>query len=162
MKLIDKKGKIFGLINYVDLIVILCIALVAAKFLVVDKVHEDIVVVNSNQEVNFVIEINGIRDISVNSVNVGDVFKDDKTKAALGEVIEKEVTKAKMATTNSQGEVIYAEIPDRYVMHLRMKGKGTINDSEIKVGGTVLQIGKLLTIDSKVNKFEGVVIGLDS
>lgn len=162
MKLFDEKGRIFGLINYVDLLVILMIVLVGAKFLVVDKVQDDITIINNNQEIRFVYEVNGIRDISVGSVQIGDVFKDDKTKGVLGEVVAKEVNKAKMATTNSNGEVIYAEIPDRYVMRLTIKGSGVANDSEVKIGGTVLQIGKLITIDSKVNRFEGVVVGLDS
>lgn len=162
MRLIDDKGRIFGLINYVDLIVILLIALVGVKFLVIDKVQQDVAVLNNNQEINFTFEVNGIRDISVDSVKVGDVFKDKDTKGILGEVVNKEVVKAKMATTDSEGKVIYSEIPDRYIMKLTFKGNGTITDREIKAGSTVLQIGKFITIDSKVNRFEGVVVGIDS
>lgn len=162
MKIIDSKGKIFGLINYLDLIVLLIVILLAGKFLVLDNDEKakELLQSQANNEILVTYSIEGIKDVSVNSVKEGDIFRDVETKNVLGEVVKTEVSDAKMQTTDSDGNVIYSTIPDRYDMMLTLKCKGKETENSIKVSTVDIQVGRKMLFESKLIRFTGVIYNI--
>jgi hypothetical protein len=165
VKIIDEKGRIFGLINYLDLMVLLIVALLAGKFFVLDNDEnaKELLQSQSNKEILLTYYIKGIKEISVNSVKEGDVFRDVETGSILGEVVKKEVANSQIQTTDTEGNVIYSIIPDRYDLILTLKSKGNVTetDRDIKVSNVDVQIGRSMLIESKLIRFMAVIYGIE-
>lgn len=163
MKIIDNKGKIFGIINYLDLMVVLVVLLLAANFFILDNDEKsnELLKSQADREILLTFNISGIKDISVNSVKKGDVFREVPTGNVLGEVVKVEVSKHKIATTDRDGNAIYSDVPDRYDMMITLKCKGNETEKDIKVSNLEVQIGRTMTIESKLIRFESVIYGIE-
>lgn len=163
MKIIDDKGRIFGLINYIDLFFLLAIIFIFSRFILTDKeLNLSKGLNNENlEEVEILYLISGIKDVSIDSVNIGDVFKSVTTKDVVGEVIKKDVETSYLMTTDEKGKVIYSEIPDRFDMYLTIKANGLITDDGIKVANEDIKIGMTSDIQSKLNRFGARVYGIE-
>lgn len=161
MKIIDNKGKIFGIINYLDLMVLLVVLLLVGKFYVFDNIENNKELLGSNREILLTYNVSGIKEISTNSVKKGDIFRDVETKNTLGEVAKVEVLDHLMQTTDKDGKVIYSKVPERYDFRVTLKCRGNITDRDIKVSNVEVQIGRAMYIESKMIRFKGVVEGIE-
>ncbi|MCG8539592.1 MAG: DUF4330 domain-containing protein [Clostridia bacterium] len=163
MKIIDDKGKLFGLINYLDLIVLLIVLLLAGKFFILDNDEnsKDFLKTQSDKEILLTYYVEGVKDISVSSVKEGDLFRDVETKNVLGEVMKVEVSQNKIQTSDRDGNVIYSEVPDRYDIMITLKCRGNISQKDIKVSNVDVQIGRSMLIESKLIRFMSVVHGIE-
>lgn len=163
MKIIDDKGKIFGIINYLDLMAILVVALLAVNFFVLDneKNSKELIQSKADREILLTFNISGIKDISVNSVKKGDIFREVPTGNVLGEVVKVEVKNQKIATTDRDGNVVYSDVPDRYDMLVTLKAMANETEKSIKVSNLEVQIGRTMTIESKLIRFESVIYGIE-
>lgn len=163
MRIIDDKGKIFGLINYLDLIVLLIVLLLAGKFFILDneEKRKELLQSQGNREVLVTYNVSGIKDVSINNIKEGDLFRDVETGNVLGEVVKVEVSNHQMETTDRDGKVIYSDVPERYDIMLTLKGKANETEKDIKVSNVEMQIGRTMLIESKVNRFMAVIYGIE-
>ncbi|HZJ76857.1 MAG TPA: DUF4330 family protein, partial [Oscillospiraceae bacterium] len=113
------------------------------------------------QEIFVTFLIENIRDVSVNAVNEGDLFKNSETGGMLGKVINKTVSHAQIATTDKNGNIIYVDVPDRYNMKIVFECSGTISEENIKISNEPIQIGESITLESKIIKTNGTVFGIE-
>ncbi|MCT4632121.1 MAG: DUF4330 domain-containing protein [Firmicutes bacterium] len=162
MKFIDEKGRIFGLVNYFDLLVILLIGVLAAGLLYV-KNNNITEVINSNQQKEVIIDfyVSGVRNVTVDNIEVGDIVKNSETRKVLGEVIEKTVGPKQETIVLKSGQVKKVDIPDKYDMILRVKGFGDVNGDEIMLANKDCKIGLLMTIESPKIQTTPVIYGLE-
>lgn len=162
MKLIDEKGKLFGIINYFDLLMIILIGVIASGLLYV-KNNNITEVIGQNQQKEIIVDffVSGVRDVTVNNIDVGDVVKNNETHKEIGTVIEKEVTAKEETIVLKSGEVKEVLIPDRYDMLLRVKGFGEVNNDGVMMANKDCKIGLLMTIDSSRIQTTPVVYGLE-
>lgn len=162
MKIIDEKGKFLGIINFLDMTVLLIILLLIG-FMFYSNFYG--VTLKSikvpKQDISVTFFISNIRDISVNAINEGDLFKNAETKNTLGKVIEKTVSNAQMATTDQNGNVIYADIPDRYDIKVTVKGSGTVSEENIMISNETIQIGESIILESKIIRTNGIIFGIE-
>lgn len=163
MKVIDEKGRIFGLINYIDLIFILAIVFIIGRFILTDNQENNNKILNTDtaKEIEVLFFVNGVKDVSMDTVNVGDVFRITSNNNTIGEVIKKEIKPSSIMTTDEKGNVIHSQIPDRFDMYLTIKGKGEVTENDIKIGNEDLKIGKTLLIQSRMNRLEATVYGIE-
>jgi len=162
LRIIDEKGKIFGLINYLDLIVLLVVLLLAGKFFILDNEEKRRELLQAHgREVLVTYNVNGIKDVSIKTVKEGDIFRDVETGNTLGEVVKIEVSNHQMQTTDRDGRVIYSDVPGRYDIMLTLKGKANETDKDIKVSNVEMQIGRTMLIESKMNRFMAVIYGIE-
>lgn len=165
MKIIDNKGRIFGLINYLDLMVLLIVALLVGKFFILDNDEnsKELLQSQSNKEILLTYNIKGVKEISISSVKAGDVFRDVATGTVLGEVVKKEVVNSQIQTTDRDGNVIYSPIPDKYDLMITLKSMGNVieTDRDIKVSNVDVKIGLSMLIESKQIRYMGVIYGIE-
>lgn len=163
MKLIDDKGRIFGLVNYIDLFLILAVLFVLGRFVLVDGegAFPDGLNSDSSKEVEILYYVKGVKDVSTNGVQIGDVFRDVTTNNVIGEVTKIDIQPSSIMTTDEKGNVVYSEIPDRFDMYVTIKGMGQITDNEIKVANEEIKIGKTSQIQSRMNRLEAIIYGID-
>lgn len=163
MKIIDDKGRIFGLVNYIDLFLVLAVLFVLGRFVLVDREGNfpDTIVSDNSKEIEILYYVKGVKDVSINGVKIGDVFRDVATKNVIGEVTKVDVQPSSVMTTDEKGNVVYSEIPDRFDMYVTIKGIGQITDDEIKVANEEIKIGKTSQIQSRMNRLEAIIYGID-
>ncbi len=160
--IIDNKGKLFGKINIVDIIVvlILIIAVCVTYFKFNMSAHSD--VSETNAYVEFDVKVEDVRDFSVNSLKEGDVIYDSQNDVCLGKVISTRTEPAGEYITKDDGTIVFAQMPERYDLYITIGSEARINDSGIYVDGTKPVI-KHQTIDmeSQRNKMTGNVVSVN-
>lgn len=164
MKIINEKGKLFGLVNVIDLLIVLVLAVGVLGVMkykdignVVDKLSAD-----ELGKVYITYSVNGVKDVSVDGVEVGDVFFDEVSNKIIGSVVEKSAVNTKISTTNSEGEFTYSEIPDRFDLLVKIEAEGSWNDLEINVNGDDIHIGEKQEITSHISNFSAVIYNIET
>lgn len=164
MKIIDDKGRFLGIINFLDMIVLLIIILLIG-FVFYSGFDKEgpkyIEYPSGEQKILITFFITGVRDISVNAINEGDLFRNGEVKNTLGTVVDKTVSNTQIATTNRDGEIIYTDIPDRYDMKITLECKGNISEEGIKISNEPIHIGESVVLESKIIQTNGVVFGIE-
>ena len=142
---------------------ILVVALLAVNFFILDNEENSTELIQSqaDREILLTFNISGIKDISVNSVKKGDIFRDVSTGNTLGEVVKVEVNNHKISTTDRDGNAIYSDVPDRFDMLITLKSKANETEKDIKVSNVEVQIGRSMLIESKLIRFQSVVYGIE-
>lgn len=147
MKIIDKKGRLFGLINLVDLLVIiliLALALVGVKrFGSKGAVGE----VTTKKGV-ITAEIKDVRDVTANNVKVGDPIYDYDKGTYLGKIATAEVGPYK-DKTEYQGKFYNAEVPGKYRVIMTIDADIKDTQDFYQVGTEQIRIGAEMRIKNK-------------
>lgn len=164
MKIINEKGKLFGLVNVIDLLIVLVVLVGVIGVLKYKDIGNFMsnLTTDDGGKVYVTYSINGIKDVSVEGVSIGDVFFDEDSRQIIGPVVEKSATQAKIATTNSNGEFVYSDIPDRFDLLVKVEAKGTWNDLEIVVNGDDIHIGEKQEITSRISNFSAVIYSIET
>ena len=132
--IMDEKGKLFGKVSIVDILIVVVVVLALAVIGV--KSTKPLIQGKAGSEVvcDYTITVRGIRDLSVNAVKEGAMVFDSKDNP-IGEVVGKSVQPARGLIKKTDGTFVYAEKPDKYDMELKIKGDGVLNDAGVFLGG---------------------------
>lgn len=164
MKIINEKGKLLGLVNVIDLLIVLVVAigiLGVMKYKDIGNIMSKLAA-DETGVIYITYSINGVKDVSVEGVSIGDTFFDEDSRQIIGPVVEKSATQSQIATTNTEGTFMYSEIPDRYDLLVKIKAQGTWNDLEINVNGDDIHIGEKQEITSRISNFSAVIYHLET
>lgn len=164
MKIINEKGKLFGLVNVIDLLIVFVVIIGVVGVLRYKDIGNIVSKLSSDESgsVYITYSINGVKDVSVEGVSMGDTFFDEDSRQIIGPVIEKSATLSKISTTNSDGEFIYSEIPDRYDLLIKVKANGSWNTLEINVNNDDIHIGEKQEITSRISNFSAVIYSIET
>lgn len=151
MKIIDQKGRLFGKINLFDLLVLSILVFIA--FFGFNKyVNRSTANPVATKEVTFKLFIHNVRNVTTDTIEVGDKIRHFETNQVMGEIIEKEVMPATKHVTAEDGRIVNAEMPERYDMILTVKGEGIVTDREITLGSKAIRLGAQIKV--RTNKYE--------
>ncbi len=150
MKIIDEKGKLFGKINLIDLIVILGILLVAARFLLpvnFDDANEGNGVTLDQKTIQYEFYVQRIREASINVARPGDIVKDTQTNTDIGVIVDSRAVPYLEEVYTEDGPIVN-ESKLYYDMIITLETPATVNTNTILVGKNEMRIGKQMTIQS--------------
>ncbi|HWI61030.1 MAG TPA: DUF4330 domain-containing protein [Symbiobacteriaceae bacterium] len=151
MTIIDQKGRLFGKVNLLDLLVVLAV-LGAGSWYVYDKFLAPPPPVG-NDTVEVTVLVREVREATVNIVQPGLQVSDSRNNAYLGEVIAVRTVPAKKFGDN--GEVTATgTFFDHYVT---IRGKGNITAASITLGGVAMKVGAEQPLASNVWKGVSVI-----
>lgn len=125
--MIDKKGKLFGKINIIDLaiVAIVIIAIFASYYRLNLSSHSDASYTDS--KIEYVLKTKDpVRDFTVNSFEVGDKVCDRESGKYIGEIVKIEKTPAKDFIDMADGSIKIAEIPEKYDLFLTINSNAKI------------------------------------
>lgn len=128
--LMDSKGKLFGKVSIVDVVVVILI-LVAVVGAYVRFNGSNSAVVSNDTEFYYKMTVKGIRETNKNMLenSIGTQFRlAGKVSSSMGELIEVNVANATQIITKNDGTIVNAEIPERYDVTLTFKVVGNVND----------------------------------
>jgi hypothetical protein len=145
MALIDRKGRLFGKINIVDLlIVLLTIAIVGGVYFVffggADK------------------QVTNVNTDFVDAINIGDPIRDSIRGNELGTLTSKASRPATMLNEDlANGRYVIADVPNSYDVVITIEAKAKITPANIIVGGAEVKVGKKFFIKGKGYANQGFV-----
>lgn len=159
MKIIDKKGRLFGLINIVDLlIIILLLALVAVG---VKRFGNKAAVGEATTKKGVITaEIKDVRDVTAKNVKVGDPIYDYDKGTLIGKILTAEVEPYK-DKTEYQGKFFNAEVPDKYRVIVTLDADVKETQDFYQVGTEQVRIGAEMRIKNKTITTFITILGIE-
>ncbi len=153
----DKNGKIAGKISIVDILVIFLIIVVAAG--IAARYGSSITdSVKSEKQFEYVIKVEGVREYTVRALEKMGKITDKKSEKDLGEIIDVTTEPATMQSTTVNGEIVNAEVPERYACYVKIRAKGKESaDNYILADSTELSVGGTTDLYSKYVKTSGTI-----
>lgn len=155
MKLIDEKGKLFGLINIVDLLVLLAVLLVlgGAAYKLKGPGGGD----TASKTVKVTVLAPSIRPEMLTSIKVGDRMA---SGSSFTDVVIKDINirPAYSITVDSAGRRVEAIDPYLKDLIVVVEGKTTISGATINLGGQEIRRNKDYYIKSLDYEFKGMIM----
>ncbi len=151
MKLIDEKGRLFGKLNIIDLLVILLILAVLGRFVMkVDfkQANDGKGVEVETQTVEYDFVVLNVRDVTVAAVQEGDAVKDSKTNVSMGTVTKVESVPHVDEFITPEGEVMLVESKIYYDMTVTLETPAIANENTILVNKKELRVGAQITLQA--------------
>lgn len=129
--LFDSKGKLFGKVSIVDVIVVFVILLaIVAGYLRFSGTNT--AVVSNNTEFYYTITAKNIRETNVKLLleSIGTQFRlGGKGNSSMGVLVDCESVDARASITKTDGSVVMATIPEKYDVTLTLKVVGNVNEN---------------------------------
>lgn len=122
-KIIDEKGRLFGKISIVDiLVIIIAVVLVAAVYV---KFHsnERTSTLKDLETVTYVYSIEGVREGVPASIKVGDGLYDQENDVCLGKITDMQVEEATKPVQLTDGTYVDGPVQDRYDVLLTVEAQ---------------------------------------
>lgn len=138
MSFIDKKGRLFGLINVIDLLVIILVVAVVARFALNPQKSS---LTNEEKKIQVVLLVKDVRDATANVIKEGDIVRETKTNNLLGKVTKVEVKPAETLVNTADGRVLNVPNPVLKDVYVTVEGSATVGENAIVLGGTEIRIG---------------------
>lgn len=154
-KLIDEKGKLFGIVNIVDLIVItlviLVIGVITFRFTTSTQNLENTTILDEKQDVYVTLYANSVIPEVATTLRVGDkLIANNKFTDA--EIVDIVVTPAALITTDADGKPHLEEHPMWKDIVITIKDTTNVNAPIIKAGEQEVRVS--YTFILKTQKFE--------
>ncbi len=158
MKIIDEKGKLFGLINIIDLTVLLVVALLVVGG--ARRMKTKPIIVNETTTARITYEVAEVRMPTVENLLVGDELEHYDRGGHIGEVVEVSY-EPYTEPIEGDNEWIEAEVPGKY--NLLFVVEAEVNDSPdvLVVGGEQTRVGTQYRMKNKRVAFFGTCLDVD-
>ena len=105
-KIIDKNGRLFGLISFIDVLVILVILVLTigiyCRFFVLDKTAVNV----DSETIQYSVVIDESRQFVGENIQVGDKLFEGKNGIEIGKVTSIRITPAEVASTDMNGNYL--------------------------------------------------------
>lgn len=158
MKLIDEKGKIFGVVNIIDLaVVLILVALIGGGAL---RMRKKPIVTNKTTKATITYEVPEVRMATIeNLVEGDDLFHYDRG-GYVGKIVEVSYEPFK-EPLDKDGEWISAPIPGKYNALIKVEAEVNDNPDVITVGGEQTRVGIQYRMKNKRIAFFGTTMNID-
>ena len=142
-RIIDKNGRLFGLISIIDVLVILVVAVLVLALWVKDRNPQTGTTV-SIVPITMVLEVEAVPTYVASAIRVGDTVydKDQATGGAIGKITEVELLPSAYKTQLTDGT--YREIPveDCNNVRIKVEGSGLVTDKGYFAINRIYYVGK--------------------
>lgn len=158
MKIINEKGKLFGIINVIDLSILLIVGLILVGG--ISRMRSQPMISNDSTEGVLTFEVADIRMVSIEHILVGDsLFHYDKG-TYIGEIIEVTYEPYK-EPVEFEGQWVNSEVPGKYVALFKVKADVKDSPDVVIAGGEQVRVGAQFRLKSKSATFFGTVLGVE-
>lgn len=158
MKIIDEKGKLFGFINVIDLLVIVVLAMVVVVG--AKRLSSRPTVSDSSTKGTITYEVQDVRDVTVENIVVGDPIYHYDKGTYIGKIVDVKVEPFK-DFLDYEGEWVYAEREDRYVVTMQVEADIKESAEFYTAGGEQTRVGAQQRLKNKRAAYFGICVGID-
>lgn len=158
VRLIDDKGRLFGRINVIDLLVVILVLALAGRFSYSRYISKSLKAIRKEQKpIEVVLVVGAVRQPTVDAIRVGSKVMASKTSTLLGEVVKVEAKPANVVFTGNDGRTYEMPSPSRLDVYVTLRGLGQVSENAVFLGDTEVRVGTLIDIRSNIYAGSGVV-----
>lgn len=162
MRLLDDKGRLFGKLSVIDLLMLLVVVALAVWFgysMFGRNLRQD--VSQRQEETEIVVVVSGIRPTTAEAIAKGGKVFEFKTGAQVGEIVKVATEPAKIWLVEGDGKWVQIESPDRVDAFVTIRGVARIGEDVITMNGVEIRVGGSLSLKTKWAVFQGHVMLMD-
>jgi hypothetical protein len=164
--LIDKRGKLFGLVNIIDLSALIVVAAMAFGFLWVRQTHGVLQkLVKAAGPTDVTVAIRGARAFDPGFIKKGDkVFITIRNQPyAPVEVVNVTAARRQFTFADAQGKVKTADDPSdplTYDLNVTIRDNGQVTDDGVVLGGNKVKMGIPIELEGFKFRLTGTIVEL--
>ncbi len=158
MRILDRKGRLFGILNIIDLAVLLIVgAIIIFGF---SRMDSGIVTTSETKTGTVTYEIADIRQVTVDQINVGDpVYHYDKG-TYIGTISNVEIQPFR-ERIDYNGRWVEADVPRKFVALIDVEAELTESEEFYTAGGEQTRVGIQYRLKNKNFASFGVCVDLE-
>ncbi|WP_026487338.1 DUF4330 domain-containing protein [Caldanaerobius polysaccharolyticus] len=157
MKLIDDKGKIFGIINLIDLIVALLIILIIGGLVYKTQSGKNVAQL---KEVYITVRVPNLLPDTAASLKPGDKLISGNYYTT-DEIVDVKVSPALSVNTNSEGKMVLTTNPYRKDAIVLIKAHLDTSSPTVRMGQQDIRVGNQITVKTHFTVVQGEIIKVD-
>lgn len=157
MRLIDGKGRVLGIINIIDLLVILLILGVVGRYAIKSQIKPAGV---QTKNIEITLLVKDVREATSGVIKEGDIVRETKTNLVLGKVTKVEVKPADTLVNTADGRVVNYPNPVLKDVYVTLVGTGTAGENAVVVGNSEVRIGTQLSVKTNIYAVLTTVMGI--
>lgn len=135
--IIDKKGKLFGKISIIDILIVVVIIGAIAGFAYKITKSSTVTPFTKTDQLELYLITDDADSFVLNSIHEGDIVKDRASNVVLGTLQSIEYSDAKIQGINDSGEVVLSSRPDHISLRIKVIGSGLYSESSTSSIGNV-------------------------
>ncbi|NLN06273.1 MAG: DUF4330 domain-containing protein [Firmicutes bacterium] len=161
MKLLDEKGRLFGLINLIDLLVLILVVAVLAGGAYKLTRPSGSGAGDAGEKATVLALVSNVSQYTVDAVTVGSTVYDPTSKGHMGKVTNAEVVPHRQPVPTADGPVLMAEIPARFDIFLTFEAVVTVTETAVRCASYDLRVGATVTLGSRDFMVSTTVLRVD-
>ena len=134
MKIIDSKGRLFGKVSLIDILVIIVIIGLGVGIFVRNFVLETTAANNPSVTLTYRGKISSVNDLLLDNFHVGDDIFDNSYNDYYGTITKIEIVPAEEWKETANGDYIKVKTPNRSDVYLTIEAEGMISDGRYLIG----------------------------
>ncbi|MHB1127153.1 MAG: DUF4330 domain-containing protein [Bacillota bacterium] len=159
MRILDQRGRLWGKINLLDLLVVLVVIAGLIGYAMMSRNSGEGETLDSISPVRIGLIIDYVKPEVAQALQPGDTVTIIGA-GILGRVETVKVSPAKVASTRSDGSRVVVEDPKSVDIDITVSGKGVVKGKTVKVSGFDLLIGDQLKLRTQNFRGNATVIGV--
>lgn len=152
-----KKHKYTWIDGLIIAVILLLVVGTCVKFFVNDTTS----VTQERVDFTYQLQIAGIRQVSVDALEIGDTVYGADGKGAVGVISDIQVEPYTATYGTPSGELKEANVEDRYIVTLTLDAEGIINDGEYKVDTYTIQVNDYATYFTKYSIWSATTLAIN-
>lgn len=158
MKIIDNKGRLFGLINILDLAVLIIVG--GILFFGFSRMNKNTIAKKETKSADITYEVKNVRQVTVDAIKVGDPIYHYDKGTYIGKIISKDV-KPYAEEVEYEGKFVMSDIPEKYVVTIVVQADIEETDQYYSAGGEQSRVGAEFRIKNKEFASWGTVMNIE-
>jgi hypothetical protein len=158
MKWIDEKGRLFGKINIIDLLLIFvvigAVSFAAIKFLGKENVP---ILAADKQKTTVTLYGNAIHPFVVDKIKEGDTVRLATNNVVMGKITGIKTGPAILITSTAEGKWVASEVPEKYTVYIDIEGEAVNSNGTLSIGDTPMLVGAELEVKGTNFKMKGII-----
>lgn len=136
MRLIDEKGRLFGRVSVIDLLVVLVVVGLGLGVVYKKTSGEVQQIVSADTKFYVTFKCEKLREFSASAIKEGDVFYKQYDRQPMGPVVKLEVEQGEEILVKTDGTAVLATLADRYTAYVTVECSGSITEVGYYVNGS--------------------------
>ena len=158
-KIIDDRGRLFGRVSVIDVIVAIVAVVLVVAFYTKFNVHDTPLTSRDTTEITYIARIGAIRSTSANLLRIGDKLYLKENGAYLGTITDIEITDAESTDTLLDGSIIMSPIEERYDVKLTVVAYGSVSNGRVYIDRSFeLSANASYAMFTKYNDYASVLV----
>lgn len=162
MAIVDSKGRLFGKVNLIDLVVVLAVVAVAGRFGY--KHFAPKAAVSGGKPIEVELKLGNVSQATIDALPVGTKLYDATDKANdvyVGTIVEGRSKPAVVTTVNPDGKVVEIQSSVTFDYTIVVRGNGSVTPTMVKLGGLEVKVGNPMSLRAQLWKGSPVPVRLN-